>query len=144
MVGELTDHVEYLSTVKGGENYYGRFNKWAGYALLAKVYLNAEVYTGTPMWDKCIQACDKVSEGGYALHSGAADATNVLGYKYYELFGDVCPDDETILAIYITADIVGRNIFTIRELLGRHGRHPAHRQRRLERQHRAAGICREV
>ncbi|MBK7337721.1 MAG: RagB/SusD family nutrient uptake outer membrane protein [Saprospirales bacterium] len=120
VVSELTENVEYLSTTRGGD-YYGRFNKWAGYALLAKVYLNAEVYTGTAMWDKCLEACDKVSEGGYTLHSGAADANNVLGSKYYELFGDVCPDDETILAIYITADIVGRNIFTIRSLGGTDG-----------------------
>lgn len=45
IVKELTENVETLSATKGG-NYYGRFNKWAGYTLLAKVYLNAEVYTG--------------------------------------------------------------------------------------------------
>jgi hypothetical protein len=33
-----------------GGSYYGRFNKWAGYMVLAKVYLNAGVYTGTPNW----------------------------------------------------------------------------------------------
>jgi hypothetical protein len=49
VVKELTENVDKLSETKGGV-YYGRFNKWAGYALLAKVYLNAEVYTGTPKW----------------------------------------------------------------------------------------------
>ena len=120
VVSELKDNVEKLSTVKGGE-YYGRFNKWAGYALLAKIYLNAEVYTGTSMWPECIAACDKVSEGGFTLHTGAVDATNPLGSKYFELFGDVCPDDETILAIYTKADVVGRNIFTVRSLGGADG-----------------------
>ncbi|MFT3738657.1 MAG: RagB/SusD family nutrient uptake outer membrane protein [Breznakibacter sp.] len=120
VVDELTDNVEKLDETKGG-NFYGRFNKWAGYALLAKVYLNAEVYTGTPRWAECLAACDKVSEGGFALHSGAADASHPLGYKYFELFGDVCPADETILAIYTTADVVGRNIFTIRSLGGTDG-----------------------
>jgi hypothetical protein len=58
-----------------------------------------------------------VAQGGFTLaFRGAADATHPLGYKYYELFGDVCPDDETILAIYTKADVVGRNIFTIRSL----------------------------
>ena len=118
--GELLEYVDDLSAQKGG-NYYGRFNKWAGYAFLAKLYLNAEVYTGTAMWDKCLDACNKVSEGGFSLHSAAPDAAQPLGYKYYELFGDVCPDDETILAIYTTLDIVGRNIFTIRSLGGTDG-----------------------
>ena len=120
VVQELTDNVELLSTQKGGL-YYGRFNKWAGYALLAKVYLNAEVYMGTARWAECLAAVDKVSEGGFSLHSGMADASLPLGSKYYELFGDVCPDDETILSIYTTADVVGRNIFSIRSLGGTDG-----------------------
>ncbi len=120
IVTELTANVDKLSPTRGG-TYYGRFNKWAGYALLAKVYLNAGVYTGTPKWAECIAACNKVAEGGFALHAGAADASHPLGFKYYELFGDVCPDDETILAIYTKADVVGRNIFTIRSLGGTDG-----------------------
>ena len=117
VVKELTENVDKLSATKGGE-YYGRFNKWAGYALLAKVYLNAEVYTGTPKWQECLDACNKVSEGGFSLHPGAANASSPLGYQYYELFGDVAPADETILAIYTKVDIVGRNILTIRSLQG--------------------------
>lgn len=120
VVSELVNNVDLLPEEKGG-NYYGRFNKWAGYTLLAKLYLNAEVYTGTAMWNECLAACEKVSEGGFTLHSGAEDATHPLGSKYYELFGDVCPGDETILAIYITADVIGRNIFTIRSLGGADG-----------------------
>jgi len=120
VVSELKDNVDKLSTTKGGV-YYGRFNKWAGYSLLAKVYLNAEVYTGTAMWNECIAACDKVSEGGFSLHSGATDATHALGNKYFELFGDVCPDDETILAIYTKVDVVGRNILTVRSFGGTDG-----------------------
>lgn len=120
VVEELTTYIDDLSSIKGG-NYYGRFNKWAAYALLSKVYLNAEVYTGTAMWEECIDICDKISEGGFSLHSGAADVTNILGSRYYELFGDRCPDDETIFAIYITVDVVGRSIFTIRSLGGTDG-----------------------
>ncbi|MBP6181767.1 RagB/SusD family nutrient uptake outer membrane protein [Flavobacterium sp.] len=117
IVKELTENVETLSATKGG-NYYGRFNKWAGYTLLAKVYLNAEIYTGTPEWAKCLAACEKVSEGGFSLHSGAANASSPMGNKYYELFGDVLPDDETILAMFATAGVVSRNIFTVRSLNG--------------------------
>ncbi len=119
VVKELTENVEKLSSTKGGQ-YYGRFNKWAGYALLAKVYLNAEVYTGTAMWNECLAACNKITGGGFSLHPGAANASSPLGYQYFELFGDVSPADETILSIYTKVDIVGRNILTIRSFQGPH------------------------
>lgn len=119
VVKELKDNVDQLSATKGGQ-YYGRFNKWAGYALLAKVYLNAEVYSGTAMWIECLAACNKVNEGGFSLHPGAANAASPLGYQYFELFGDVSPADETILSIYTKVDIVGRNIYGIRNLQGPH------------------------
>ncbi|TRX39434.1 RagB/SusD family nutrient uptake outer membrane protein [Flavobacterium restrictum] len=121
VVKELTENVELLSVTKGG-NYYGRFNKWAGYTLLAKVYLNAGVYTGTPKWQEALAACEKVTQGGYSLHSGAANASSPLGNKYYELFGDVLPDDETILSIFATANVVSRNIFSVRSLYGPHAK----------------------
>jgi starch-binding outer membrane protein, SusD/RagB family len=36
--------------------------------LLARLYLNAEVYTGTPRWDDCKEYCDKViGSGQYSL-----------------------------------------------------------------------------
>ena len=121
VVKEITENVDLLSITKGG-NYYGRFNRWAGYTLLAKVYLNAEVYTGEAKWNECLAACNKVTEGGYTLHSGAENAASPLGNKYYELFGDVLPDDETILPIYATLDVVSRNIYANRSLYGPHGK----------------------
>lgn len=51
-----------------GISTYGRANKWTAYALLAKLYLNAEVYTGTQRNNDCIAACDNVIQSGlYAL-----------------------------------------------------------------------------
>ncbi len=120
VIEEVNDNIENLSSTIGGD-YYGRFNKWAAYAFLAKVYLNAEVYTGQTKWNECLAVCEKLSAGGFKLHSGATDASHALGNKYYELFDDVCPDDEVILAIYTTADVVGRNIITIRSLGGTDG-----------------------
>lgn len=113
---ELLENVDKLSETKGGE-YYGRFNKWAGYTLLAKLYLNAEVYTGTPKWNECLAACNKVSSGGFTLHPGGANASSPLGYSYFELFGDKCPDDETILAIYNEAGKIGNCIYGVRGLI---------------------------
>ena len=119
VVSELTTYVDQLSPDKGGA-YYGRFNKWAGYMLLAKVYLNAEVYTGTARWQECLNACQVISEGGFALHSGAADSANPLGYQYFELFGDAIPADEDIFSMFATVDVVSRNIYAVRSLYGPH------------------------
>lgn len=47
---------------------YGKFNKWAGLALLAKMYLNAQVYSGTPEWEKCKAVCDTIIN--FAANSG--------------------------------------------------------------------------
>lgn len=46
---------------------YGRFTQNVAYTLLARLYLNAEVYTGTARWQDCIDACDKVK--GYSLQT---------------------------------------------------------------------------
>ena len=119
IVSELTQNIDKLSTTKGG-NYYGRFNKWAGYMLLAKVYLNAEVYTGTPKWQECLAACQVINQGGFSLHPGTNATASPNGNTYYELFGDVLPDDETILAMYANANSVSRNIYTVRSLNGPH------------------------
>lgn len=47
---------------------YGRMTKPVVNTLLAKMYLNAEVYTGTPMYDQAVSYANKViHEGGFGL-----------------------------------------------------------------------------
>ena len=41
--------------------------RYMGFALLAKLYLNAEVYTGTPQWAKAEMYIDSVMAGPYSL-----------------------------------------------------------------------------
>ena len=48
-------------------NNYGRATKGAAQMLLAKLYLNAEVYTGTAQYDKAVIYTKKVIEGPYSL-----------------------------------------------------------------------------
>jgi hypothetical protein len=49
---------------------YARMNYWAGKFLLAKLYLNAQVYSGTAAWDKVVSACDEIiNSGKYSLES---------------------------------------------------------------------------
>ncbi len=47
---------------------YGKATKWMGFAALAKLYLNAQVYTGTQHWSDCAAACDSIIlSGKYSL-----------------------------------------------------------------------------
>lgn len=59
IVNELVTNIP-LVTSDNNTRTYGKFNKWAGLTLLAKMYLNAEVYTGTPEWEKCKAVCDTI------------------------------------------------------------------------------------
>jgi hypothetical protein len=57
-----------LLSGESGMSTYGRPNKWMAYTLLAKMYLNAEIYTGTERNNDCINACDNVIKSGlYAV-----------------------------------------------------------------------------
>jgi hypothetical protein len=59
IVEELTAVIPSLSEETGAAM-HGRFNKWAAKALLANVYLNAEVYTGEAQWNACLSICDEI------------------------------------------------------------------------------------
>ncbi|MHA4812053.1 RagB/SusD family nutrient uptake outer membrane protein [Flavitalea flava] len=63
IVSDLVTNIPLVSPASNTAT-YGKFNKWAGLALLAKMYLNAEIYTGTPAWDKCKDVCDTIINAG--------------------------------------------------------------------------------
>lgn len=60
---------------------YGRIGKDAVEALLAKFYLNAEVWTGTPQWAKCWTACENIIK----RHQGGNNGTG-LAKDYLSVF----------------------------------------------------------
>ncbi|MEP7143971.1 MAG: RagB/SusD family nutrient uptake outer membrane protein [Ferruginibacter sp.] len=49
-------------------NEYGRADQAAAWALLARMYLNAGVYTGTARYSDAVTYCGKVINAGYSLH----------------------------------------------------------------------------
>ncbi len=53
-------------------NEYGRADKAAAWMLLAKLYLNAEVYTGQKKYSECIAQCNKIISAGYTLEPNYA------------------------------------------------------------------------
>ena len=63
VVKELTDAIPNLSEETGTAT-YGRITKWAALAILARVQLNAEVYTGTPRYDQVIALTQQIIDGG--------------------------------------------------------------------------------
>lgn len=50
----------------------GRMSQAGAYAMLVELYLNAEVWTGTPRWADAIAACDKLISGEAGGLNGAA------------------------------------------------------------------------
>ncbi len=52
-----------------GQNEYGRADKGAAMMMLAKLYLNADVYLGTPRYDDCLDICNQIiATGAYSLN----------------------------------------------------------------------------
>ena len=69
VVQELTAAIPNLVETTGIAM-HGRINKWAAKGILARVFLNAEVYTGTRQYDKVIeQTQDIINSGKFRLES---------------------------------------------------------------------------
>lgn len=61
----------------------GRMSRAGGYAMLVELYLNAEVWTGTPRWDDCIAAANQLinGEGGAQNNQTALDPNITDAFK---------------------------------------------------------------
>jgi hypothetical protein len=72
LVGELKSNALKLSAKTPAQDpgQYGRLNKWGAYFLLAKLYLNQNVITGSTDntgYTACSQYCDSLMTAGYSL-----------------------------------------------------------------------------
>ena len=63
-----------------GTNTYGRVDKVAAWMLLSRLYLNAEVYTGTAQWAKAKEYAEKVINNGY-YHLNTTAAGGFSAYQ---------------------------------------------------------------
>jgi hypothetical protein len=72
---ELLDNKDKLPKIGTGDGpYYGRVTYYVAVATLAKLYLNAQTYTGTAQYDKGIAACNEIiNSGKYSLMANYAD-----------------------------------------------------------------------
>lgn len=68
-----------------GQNTYGRVDKVANWLLLSRLYLNAEVYTGTAKWSEAQQYAEKVINNGY-YELMTKDAINPVTGETYSAY----------------------------------------------------------
>lgn len=70
---EIKNNIDFLDEVPTSQN-YGRVTKALAYTLLAKLYLNAEVWKGEARWKNAEDMCDNVMDlGHYQLESNYFD-----------------------------------------------------------------------
>jgi hypothetical protein len=74
---------------------YARADQAAAWSLLAKIYLNAEVYAGVPKYAECVTYCNKVIAAGYSLNDE---------YKNLFLADNDQNNNEVIFAIAFDGD----------------------------------------
>ena len=67
VVSELEDLASDASAMPAAQSNYPRADKGSVLGLLARVFLNAEVYTGTAKWAEAKAVCEKIYDLGYAL-----------------------------------------------------------------------------
>lgn len=85
VVKELTEALPNLSEDVTSTT-YGRVTKWGALSALARVYLNAEVYTGTAQWQACLDCCNQIINSG--KFSLADDYKSIFAYNN----GSSCPE----------------------------------------------------
>lgn len=94
---EINENVGFLEDAPTTAN-YGRVTKAAAYTMLAKLYMNAAVWIGKPMWAEASAACDKVM----------AYSSLQLEKDYFKNFAlDNETSTETIWAIPLEASVTG-------------------------------------
>lgn len=67
VVSELEALAADDSAIPAAQSNYPRVDRGSVLGLLARVYLNAEVYSGTSEYEKCKQTCEKIFALGYQL-----------------------------------------------------------------------------
>lgn len=72
MEKEANDLLDGNDLAEPGRNVYGRADKGLVQMILAKLYLNAQIWAGTAMYDKCAAVCEQII-AEYPLHRNYAD-----------------------------------------------------------------------
>ena len=90
LVTTITNALPYLKPID--KKYM--VTRYTAFALLAKLYLNAEIYTGTPEWAKAGQYCDSIIAGPYSLASDVSSTFKVNNQKAPEIIFSIPYDED--------------------------------------------------
>lgn len=95
VLSELNEIIPLLPVAKDGTT-YGRMTKWSALMIRMKLYLNAEVYTGTPQWAlAAADASEIINSGVYSLMptysnnfviNNSQSTENIFVYPYDKVF----------------------------------------------------------
>ncbi|HSB93820.1 MAG TPA: RagB/SusD family nutrient uptake outer membrane protein [Flavitalea sp.] len=96
-----------LLTEETGLSTYGKMTKWFAYAILAKMYVNAEVYTGTPRWADCVTMCNNIIQSGKFS----------LSPNYFDNFGVNLPTPENLMVIPYDKNFIGGQYTTVSTIM---------------------------
>lgn len=103
-------------------NSYGRANKSAARMLLAKLYMNAEVYTGTAKWDEALTYTKKIiDEGGYELESSFIKLFSADNNTSIEIIFPLIADSQNSQSYGNTTYIVNGSFSSETMSLGEYG-----------------------
>jgi len=97
IVNTVESNLKYLKLI---DNKY-LATRYMGFSLLAKLYLNAEVYTGTPQWAKAGQYCDSVISGNYSFESNVLAAFKTNNEKSSEIIFSIPYDEDNFTGFRI-------------------------------------------
>ena len=78
---------------------YGRVDKAAAWLLLARLYLNAEVYTGTARYDKAAQYAEQVMNSSYKLNMTGAGSWSAYQMLFMADNGETSAAYEAVFPI---------------------------------------------
>lgn len=91
--GELLDIISNSAISEARANGYGRVDKGVARFILAKLYLNAEVYKGVAKYNECASVLRDLMSDGYSLHT---TPNGSIYSAYQDLFladNDTCTDE---------------------------------------------------
>ena len=80
LVNNVEPNLSPAKAKKSSDAGYGRVDKAAAWILLSRLYLNAEVYTGTPQWAKAAEYAKRVMDSDYRLNT-----TSINGWSAYQM-----------------------------------------------------------
>lgn len=86
-VNEIEPSLSEARPKSSSDPLYGRVDKASAWMLLARLYLNAQVYTGTPQWQKALQEAQNVINSSYKLYTTSkTDPDGQTWSAYQQLF----------------------------------------------------------